>query len=189
MQSTLTKQITTLITSSNRQSLAKRIISNLKTLNTNKQSVTKMLFKTMNVDGKCSIDFPYSLDPTTTFTAFLDTHTLSLRRSDGCYFPAFDIDTAVQKAVNLKLFSEKFGNGSHGLVITDLVTPNFSISSGNAGSSTLILACLELWVRIWYSDLIEFEYSNSLVVSNRTSSSIELNRISITYKISPSHTS
>ena len=54
-QSTLTKQITTLITSSNRQSLAKRIISNLKTLNTNKQSVTKMLFKTMNVDGKCSI--------------------------------------------------------------------------------------------------------------------------------------
>jgi hypothetical protein len=138
-QSTLTKQITTLITSSNRQSLAKRIISNLKTLNTNKQSVTKMLFKTMNVDGKCSIDFPYSLDPTTTFTAFLDTHTLSLRRSDGCYFPAFDIDTAVQKAVNLKLFSEKFGNGSHGLVITDLVTPNFSISSGNAGSSTLMI--------------------------------------------------
>ena len=138
-QSTLVMNITTLITSSNRQSLAKRIISNLKTLNSNKQSVTKMLFKTMNVDGKGSIAFPYSIDPTTSFTAFLDTHTTTLKRSDGCYFPAFDIDPGVQKAVNLKLFAEKFGNGSHGISITDIVTPNFSVSKGKTGSSTLLI--------------------------------------------------
>ena len=123
--------LTTLVSSTNRQEIPKRIVANLKSLDSNKQPVSKMLFKTMSTNSNSSIAIPYAgVDCSSKFTAFIDNKTLAFQLSDNRIVPVFDDQQDIQKPVNLKLFAQKQSkrdSGCEGVEITTILTPRFAI--------------------------------------------------------------
>ena len=122
------KLLSTVVSSAPRADIVKRIVANLKSMDSNKQPVSKMLFAIMSASSNTSIAIPYAgVDSSHKFTAFFDTHTLSLELSDGRVVPAFDIASDIQKAVNLRLYATKSKKGFEGVEISSIITPNFAI--------------------------------------------------------------
>jgi hypothetical protein len=123
------KLMSAVVSSASREALVKRIVGNLKSLDSNKQPVSKMLFAIMSANSNATMAIPYAgVDSSQKFTAYIDTHTLSLELSDGRIVPAFDIATDIQKAVNLRLYATKSANGFECVEITSIITPNFGIT-------------------------------------------------------------
>ena len=126
------KLLTTRVSSSNRQEIPKRIVANLKSLDSNKQPVSKMLFKTMSTNSNSSIEIPYAgVDCSSKFTAFIDNKTLAFQLSDNRIVPVFDDQNDIQKPVNLKIYAKKQSkrdSGCEGVEITTILTPNFAIT-------------------------------------------------------------
>ena len=76
------------LTSSTLKSISKRVVANLKAMNSNKQPCNNMLFQTMSASSNSSMAIPYAgVDASSKFTAFIDTHTLSFRLLDGRTVP------------------------------------------------------------------------------------------------------